>query len=172
MFSIAQYLDCVKQKAGIASDYRLSKLTGIGLTSVCNYRNGRSLPDEVAIENLCNLSGDDPGVVAAQIQAERSKNPKAKQLWENIAMRLAGGANSAILSWLFAIGVAIGLIALPVDSAQAATAFGNHHEMTQQSIHRIYYVFTTVLLLVAFLLAFDSGFSPTFVPAGNLPMFK
>jgi len=80
------------------------------------YRSGKSMPDERVIDQLCALSGDDPAVIAAQIQGERARTPEGKSMWKMIAARLAGGATSAILSILFVIG----LIAAPADSARAS----------------------------------------------------
>lgn len=49
MFSIASLLDSAKAKAGIESDYRLSKLIEINSSAVTNYRSGRSLPNEAIL---------------------------------------------------------------------------------------------------------------------------
>jgi hypothetical protein len=78
---------------------------------------GKILPNESVISQLCALSGDDPGVIAAQIQAARSKTPEAVNMWNLIAKRLAGGASTAILSVCFAIA----LIAAPASDARAST---------------------------------------------------
>lgn len=108
MFSIAALLDRAKAGGNIESDYRLSKVIGITHQGMTNYRMGKTLPNESVIEQLCALSGDDPGVIAAQIQAARSKTPEAVNMWLMIAKRLAGGASTAILSVLFAISLIAG----------------------------------------------------------------
>ena len=117
MFSIADLLERAKAKANIESDYRLAKVIGITHSAMTHYRMGRSLPNESVIEQLCALSGDDAGVIAAQIQAERSKTPEAKNMWLMVAARLRGAAQTAILSVCFAIM----LIALPAQDARAMT---------------------------------------------------
>lgn len=103
MSFIDDLLDKSKTCANIDSDYRLAKVIGITHSAMTHYRMGRSLPNESVIEQLCALSGDDPDVIAAQIQAERSKDPEAKTLWLRVAARMAGGASTAILSVLIAI---------------------------------------------------------------------
>lgn len=108
MFSIAEFLERAKAGAGIDTDYRLGKVIGISHQVISGYRLGKSLPSESVIEQLCALSGDDPGVIAAQIQAARSKTPEAVNMWLMIAKRLAGGASTAILSVLFAISLIAG----------------------------------------------------------------
>lgn len=116
MFSIANLLDSAKARAGIESDYRLAKVIGISHSAMTHYRMGRSLPNESVIEQLCALSGDDAGVIAAEIQAARSKTPEAVGMWLMIAKRLSGGVSTAVLSVLFTIG----LIAAPAQDARAA----------------------------------------------------
>lgn len=118
MFLIADLLERAKAGAGIDSDYRLAKIIGITHGAMSHYRMGRTLPNEKVIEQLCALSGDDPDLIAAQIQAARAPNEAAKNLWLRIAARLGGGVSTAVLSVLFTIG----LIALPADPAQAASA--------------------------------------------------
>jgi hypothetical protein len=117
MFSIANLLDAAKAKAQIDSDYRLAKVIGKSHQVISGYRVGKSLPDESVIDQLCALSGDDPDVIAAQIQAARSKSPEAKNLWLRVAARMQGSATTAILSVCFAIA----LIAAPAQEARATT---------------------------------------------------
>jgi len=92
MFSIEQFLDRAKKGAGVESDYALAKITGIGKGNISNYRNGKSMPDERAIEALCRLSGDDPVDVAVRIQSMRAANDDAADLWRRVAARLSGKA--------------------------------------------------------------------------------
>lgn len=119
MFSIADLLDRARASGSIVSDYQLAKVIGISHQAMTHYRMGRTLPNESVIEQLCALSGDDPGVIAAQIQSARSKTPEAKNMWLMIAKRLAGGASTAILSVL----VTISLIAGYAPSARASERF-------------------------------------------------
>jgi hypothetical protein len=115
MFSIANLLERAKANANIESDYRLAKVLSINQSALGNYRGGRSWPNEKILAQLCALSGDDVGVVAAQVQAERAQSPEGKSMWMTVAARLAGRASTAIFSVLFAIG----LIAAPLDSSRA-----------------------------------------------------
>lgn len=146
MFSIANLLDSAKAKANIETDYRLGKALGINHQVISGYRLGKSLPNELIIGQLCALSGDDPDVIAAQIQAARSKTPEAKNLWLRVAARMAGGATTAILSVCFAIA----LIAGYAPTAGAGEVWGIKNPVTQQSIHRIncVYVRATAFILV------------------------
>lgn len=85
MFSVAEFLDRAKVRANIESDYRLAKVIGKSHNVISGYRHGKSLPEESVIEQLCALSGDDPDLIAAQIQAARSKTPEARTMWLRVA---------------------------------------------------------------------------------------
>lgn len=119
MFSIADLLSRAKAGAGIDSDYRLAKVIGISHQSITGYRTKNTLPNERVIEELCALSGDDPDLIAAQIQAARSQTEDARALWQRVAARLMMAAPTAILSVIFAMG----LIAAPSDVARAGAAY-------------------------------------------------
>ena len=125
MFSIAVLIDRAKSRAGIESDYRLAKVLGITQASVSTWRMGKSLPNEKVIQQLAALSGDDADLIAAQIQAERSKDPEAKSLWLRVAARMAGGASTAILSLLISI-VLIAGFAPPAWAIEARASISNN----------------------------------------------
>ena len=108
MFSIANLLERAKQNANLESDYRLAKVLSINQSAISNYRVGRSWPNEKILAQLCALSGDDVGVVAAQVQAERAQSPEGKSMWMMVAARLAGRASTAFLSVVFAIALVAG----------------------------------------------------------------
>lgn len=116
MFSIANLVERAKAGAGIDSDYRLAKVIGITHASVSTWRMGKSLPNEKVIEQLCALSGDDPGVIAAEIQAARSKSPEARNLWLKVAARMSGRVSTAFLS----VVITIFLIAAGAMNARAS----------------------------------------------------
>lgn len=140
MFSIANLLDSAKAKANIESDYRLAIVIGISHQAMSHYRAGNTLPSEKVIEQICALSGDDPDVVAAEIQASRSKSPEAKNMWLRIAARMAGGASTAVLSVLFAISLLAG-------GAQDARASGLSDAQTAK-VNKLYIVSSTFLSVV------------------------
>lgn len=108
MFLIAELLERAKAHGNIESDYRLAKVLRINQTRLSNYRNGRSLPNVEMIEALCALSGDDAGLIVAQVEAARAADGPVRTMWLSVAKRLAGGATTAILSAVFAIALIAG----------------------------------------------------------------
>lgn len=117
MFSIAELLDSAKAKAGIDSDYRLAKVIGITHSAVTNYRTDRTLPDERVIQLLCELSGDDPDLIAAQYQSRRARTDEGRALWQRVAARLQAG----VAHVLALVAVAIVSIAAYAPDTRAAT---------------------------------------------------
>lgn len=151
MFSIAAFLDRAKAKSSIDSDYRLAKVIGITHSGISSYRMGKSLPNESVIEQLCALSGDDPDLIAAQIQAARAKEGPARVMWSRIAARLAGGASTAILS----VCVTIALIAASASDARAATVRGlKASDVTCDTSYKVRFLSVAYAVLVRLRLSF------------------
>lgn len=155
MISIANLLDAAMAKGQIASDYQLAKVIGISHQAISGYRMGLALPKDKVIAQLCALSGDDPHLIVAQIQAERASSPEAKNLWLSMAKRLAGGASTAILSVLIAIFFVAGF-STPVY------AKNDTHRLSLQS-KILYIVSITILSVPAFLMVRLRRFAPLFL---------
>jgi len=117
MFSVADLLERAKENAHLGSDYRLAKVLRINQSAISNYRAGR-LPSVEILEALCALSGDDAGLVVAQVEAARAADGPVRAMWLSVAKRLAGGASTAILSVVFAALLIAGF-APPAWSAPA-----------------------------------------------------
>lgn len=52
MFSIAKFLDSVKAKSKIETDYRLAKLIEITPQAISAYRKGKTLPGIARLETI------------------------------------------------------------------------------------------------------------------------
>lgn len=143
MFLIAELLERAKAKAGIDSDYRLAKVIGITHAAISNYRVGKSLPNARILEQLCALSGDDAGLIVAQVEAARAAEGPVRNMWLSVAKRLQGAASTAILSVCFAIS----LIAMSATDARATTV--QAHQTGKFDL--LYIVSTTILSVGEFL---------------------
>lgn len=143
MFSIATLLDAAKAKSGLESDYRLAKVLRINQTLISNWRHGRNLPAVEMVEALCALSGDDAGLMVAQVEAARAAEGPVRNMWLSVAARLRGAAQTAILSFCFAIA----LIALPAQDARAATV----DAAKTGQVNLLYIVSITILSVGEFL---------------------
>lgn len=90
MKTTLEFLDAVKAKHGLTSDYQLSKLLECTHSAISNYRAGKSRLDEETACKVADLLGIEAGFVLSCIAAERSKNTKVKAAWEWTANHLGG----------------------------------------------------------------------------------
>lgn len=98
MVNIASLLDKAKVIHSLKSDYKLAIVMGVQHGSLRNYRDGKTLPDARVIMRICELTGDDPALLAAEIEAQRAKTDEARALWSEMAKRLAAAAAAGIVS--------------------------------------------------------------------------
>ncbi|CDN87505.1 hypothetical protein [Hydrogenophaga intermedia] len=86
--SIAALLDKAKVIHKLPSDYKLALVMGVSHRSVANYRDGKTLPDARVIRLICDLTGDDPAILAAEVEEQRATTDEARALWHQVAQRL------------------------------------------------------------------------------------
>jgi len=114
MQTTTDFLDAVKAKHGITSDYKLSKIIGCTHSSISHYRSGKSRLDENTACKVAELLDIEPGFVLACIAAERAKNEKVRNAWMWTAQHLGGLA--AVLAIVAALPF---LGAVNLDTNQA-----------------------------------------------------
>lgn len=83
-----KYLDRVKKKLDISSNYGLAKAMELERQMVNAYYRGERVPDAYACTKIAILLGEDPALVIAEIQAENEKNAKKKGFWRDFALRV------------------------------------------------------------------------------------
>ncbi len=98
MVNIAALLDKAKLIHSLKSDYKLAIVMGVQHGSLRNYRDGKTLPDARVILKICELTGEDPALLAAEIEAARAKTDAGKALWTEMAKRLSVAAAAGIVS--------------------------------------------------------------------------
>lgn len=141
MFSIAKFLDGVKARAKIDTDYQLAKLIGITQQAISQYRHGKTLPDEVVITKLCTISGDDAGIVLANVEELRAKTEPARLLWRSIAHRLQSTA-AAIVAALLCGAMFFGAEEVNAEGAPAYSL-----DLTGSSLYIMSNVIAVMLML-------------------------
>lgn len=129
--NIAAHLDKAKVIHRLSSDYKLALVMGVDHKSLANYRAGKTLPDARVISLLCGLTGDDPTLLAVEIEEQRAKTDEARNLWHAVAQRLQAGAAAAIFSVLFVLGFGSGL---PMDAHASAPTFQNFSSYTSWNL--------------------------------------
>lgn len=90
MKTTIEFLDAVKAKHGIKSNYALAKLMEQTDTAVARWMHGKNtFSDETAMQ-VADLLEIDPAYVVACIHAERAKHDKERKMWERIATMATG----------------------------------------------------------------------------------
>jgi transcriptional regulator with XRE-family HTH domain len=84
MKTTIEYLDAVKDKIGISSDYALAKKLGFSLSAVSSYRCGRRVFDDDAALTVAQFLGINPLIVIAESNAERAKTPEMRDRWMDV----------------------------------------------------------------------------------------
>jgi transcriptional regulator with XRE-family HTH domain len=98
VINTSDLLDKAKVIHNLPSDYKLALVMGISHSALTNYRQGKTLPDARIIQLICELTGDDPALIAVQIEAQRAKTSEARSLWDLVAKRLQAAALAAIFA--------------------------------------------------------------------------
>lgn len=135
--SFLTVVDLIKERHSMKSDYAVCKAFGLSPQNFSNWRSGRSHPDERMCQILAEAAGIDPLVLAAHMQAQRSKTEEARSLWAMVAERLQM-ASPGVAAALIAVAGTTTLIA---DDAYAAGASGQSDMpsiKTEQAIHCVF----------------------------------
>ncbi|MBB5543541.1 DUF3693 domain-containing protein [Paraburkholderia fungorum] len=106
MKTTGEYLDAVKAKLDLPSDYATAKALGVTRASVSKWRLGHSVPDELACAKIADIIGVEPIEVIAASQFERSKDENARKLWESIWGKAAGATVASLMLAVVGLSVA------------------------------------------------------------------
>ena len=115
----ADFLDALKARHNLPSDYAAAKFLGLTQAQVSRYRNGRDFFGDVVAMRVAELLDMPPGYVLACIHAERATDSAVAKVWTKLAASAKRGSATAaavILSVLFSGG--------PDAGASASTRAG------------------------------------------------
>lgn len=84
MRTSVQYLDAVKRKLGVSSDYALRTHLGITTASISSIRNGKSHMGEETAIKVADILGIAREEVLSAVSAERAKSPEARAVWTSM----------------------------------------------------------------------------------------
>lgn len=97
MKTTIEFLDAVKEKFGIESDYALAKRLGFPLSTVSNYRTGRRVLDDDAALAVALALGLHPFTVIASANAERAKTPEQRARWSGVMEKFSASFKNHLL---------------------------------------------------------------------------
>lgn len=95
MLTTNEFLDAVKAKHGIASDYKLGQFLELSENAVSHYRKGRSLFDTSVSLKVADALGIDRAFVVACVEHERAERAGKDQeaaMWEIVAGKFIAAA--------------------------------------------------------------------------------
>ena len=90
MRTAAVFLNDLRRKYDLASDYQAAALLGLKRQQVSTYRTGKHTFDDHVSMRVAELLGIEPGYVAACMAAQRAQSPEARKMWETVAKVMAG----------------------------------------------------------------------------------
>ena len=105
MQTTREFLDAVRERHSLTSDYQLAKFFGVNQTSISNYRVGRSKMDEEMCMRVADALSIEAAYVLARVAAERTHNERAKREWTALAKKLSPAVAVTLL--LVAFGSAL-----------------------------------------------------------------
>lgn len=94
-----EYLDAVKKKLGIESDYALAARLGVTRSAVSTFMRGKGIfGDDVAL-SVAEILGVNPLVVIAAANAERAKTEEQKARWTGLMEKFSGSFRNLLSPW-------------------------------------------------------------------------
>ncbi len=94
----ADYLDAVKTRLRLPSDYALKRVLGVTTQQISFYRTGKGqFGDDVCLR-VAEILDIPPGRVLADVAAERAKSEAVREVWRRLSAVAAGSACAVILS--------------------------------------------------------------------------
>lgn len=129
--NIAALIDKAKVMHRLSSDYKLALVMGISHVTLLSYRQGKTLPDTRVIAKICELTGDDPALMAVQIEEQRAKTDEARALWHQVAQRLQAAAATAVFAVAFVVA---GWVGFPMGDALAKPSNENFISYTSWNV--------------------------------------
>jgi transcriptional regulator with XRE-family HTH domain len=93
-----EYLEAVKSRLGISSDYALAARLGITRSAVSKFQKGAVFGDDVAL-SVAEILNVPPISVIAAANAERSKTPEQKARWMGLMEKFSGSFRNLLSPW-------------------------------------------------------------------------
>jgi DNA-binding XRE family transcriptional regulator len=92
-----EYLQLVKERLNLPSDYALSKVLGIGHTSIIAFNSGRSAMGIETCMKVGEILRVDGHAVYADGQIERAKKPEIADFWKSVSEKFSESFKALLL---------------------------------------------------------------------------
>jgi DNA-binding XRE family transcriptional regulator len=91
MKTTVQYLDAVKQRLNLPSDYALAKALGITRESISGLRKGHSAMGIETAMKMGEILQIEGHVIYSHGQIERAKKPAVREFWQSVSDKFSMG---------------------------------------------------------------------------------
>ncbi|WP_186082820.1 DUF3693 domain-containing protein [Burkholderia gladioli] len=98
MKTTVEYLDEVKARHDLPSDYAASKALGVTPSAISKYRLGRAYFDDLTALRVAELLDINPLEVIAAANADRARDTDTRKVWENVWGKATGAVATAVLA--------------------------------------------------------------------------
>ncbi|WP_395137284.1 DUF3693 domain-containing protein [Schlegelella aquatica] len=100
MKTTVEFIDAVKVRYDLPSDYAAAGLIGLTRSQVSKYRKGKDYFGDETCARVAELLEEDPAYVMACVHAERASSDVVRRVWEKLAKKLerAGALALAVLA--------------------------------------------------------------------------
>jgi transcriptional regulator with XRE-family HTH domain len=119
MKSTLQYLDELRAKLDLPSDYAVANLLGVTRAAVSKWRQGRTTFDDLTACRVADALGVDPMEIIAAANFERADNERARAVWQTMWGKAAG--TIALSLTACAVG-ALAVVPSPVRASEQASS--------------------------------------------------
>lgn len=90
------YLQAVKTRLEITSDYALAKALQVRHSTISSYRAGRSRIDDDVALSIAEILEVNPLQVIAAANAERAKTPEQRARWSGVMEKFSASFNNLL----------------------------------------------------------------------------
>jgi hypothetical protein len=90
----SEYLDALRVKLNLPSDYALQKPLGVTKAAISKYRNNRTHFDDTVCRRVAELLGKHHGLVMLDMAKERARTPEDQAAWSAILEKFSASFKS------------------------------------------------------------------------------
>lgn len=95
MHNSADFLDLIRERQKLPSDYAIAPILGVTTPTISRYRGCKEAFSDQMAERVADLIQMDEAYVLACAHAQRSKSPKMRTAWARLAaLALAAGLST------------------------------------------------------------------------------
>ncbi len=96
METTVEFLDAVKVRLDLPSDYAATKVLGVTRSAVSNYRNGKSVFDEATAVRVAEILGINPLAVISACKVEGATDAHMRDVWHGIWEKISEGFRTLV----------------------------------------------------------------------------